>query len=480
MRLKPISREKPQDRRRGRKGGGRKGERSGGGGDRPGHGRGGRKQPAKRDAAPKGDAAPKQDRQSTTNEGPRTVDEQSMPVEEQAEVAEEFVIGLIEAIGLVAETHATPGDDLVEVEVTGSELGLLVGPKAATLSAIEELTRAVVQREAGGQAARVRVDVGGYRAKRREALAAFTEKVVDEVLESGEERAMEPMGASRPEDGARRRQRDRRGRDGVDGRGPTALRGDPPHVIPTALLDVLQDAQRIGLLGPTPVEDHVEHAQAWADGPRARGLRGSGEWSGSARTGARLALARSSGSVAREPGPEGWVAPLGSGPSRSGRPGLRAGGPSGGTEPRSAIPGGLSTGGGPGIRLAGDDRGMRRGPGGGGRHAERERAARKPNSVVVHGTSRGWPGNSRASRARGPFLRYPPEDLTAGHPVSPAPDPTEAQPALVTCSTWNIVGTGGPGCFTWNIPHLERSRRTDGARRPQTPRPSTVRFPAPR
>ena len=86
-------------------------------------------------------------------------------------------------------------DDAIEVRVEGSELGLLVGPKGATLSAIEELTRAVVQREAGGQAARVRVDVAGYRAKRRVALEAFTRKVVDEVLDSGEERAMEPMGS---------------------------------------------------------------------------------------------------------------------------------------------------------------------------------------------------------------------------------------------------------------------------------------------
>jgi spoIIIJ-associated protein len=37
--------------------------------------------------------------------------------------------------------------------------------------------------------------VGGYRAKRRAALEAFTRKVVDEVLETGEERAMEPMGS---------------------------------------------------------------------------------------------------------------------------------------------------------------------------------------------------------------------------------------------------------------------------------------------
>lgn len=172
VRLKPISREKPQDRRRGRQRGGRKG-----GGDRP---RKGRAEPSR------------SEEQKVEAE---TVDESNVSVEEQAEAAEEFVAGLIEAIGLEGDVRSSTGDDLVEVEVVGNDLGLLVGPKAATLGAIEELTRAVVQREAGGHAARVRVDVGGYRAKRRAALEDFTREIVAEVLESGEPRALEPMGS---------------------------------------------------------------------------------------------------------------------------------------------------------------------------------------------------------------------------------------------------------------------------------------------
>jgi spoIIIJ-associated protein len=121
----------------------------------------------------------------------------AMPIDDQAEVAEDFVSGLVEAMGLEGEVSSKVFDDdeVVEVDVLGDELGLLVGPKGATLQAVEELTRAAVQREAGGQAVRIRVDVAGYKAKRREALAAFTRKVVDEVLESGEARALEPMGS---------------------------------------------------------------------------------------------------------------------------------------------------------------------------------------------------------------------------------------------------------------------------------------------
>ncbi len=203
VRLKPISREKPNDRRRGRSGkgggGGRGGPGRGGGSRGGGTTKGGGSRGSRRggrqgedgNRRPKSTSAPKQER----NEGPPPVDENSVSVEEQAEAAEDFVAGLVGAMGFEGDVTSTTGDDLVEVQVEGSELGLLVGPKAATLSAIEELTRAVVQREAGGHAARIRVDVAGYRAKRRAALEEFTRKVVDEVVSTGEERAMEPMGS---------------------------------------------------------------------------------------------------------------------------------------------------------------------------------------------------------------------------------------------------------------------------------------------
>jgi spoIIIJ-associated protein len=197
VRLKPISREKPQDRRKGRgRASGRRPEagtrtrnrsgRSPEGAGR-GRGRGGSGRSMKERAAP----AAERDR----GEEAAAVEHDDVPVEEQAEAAEEFVVGLVTAMGLQGEIDSTVDDDTVEIRVEGDGLGLLVGPKGATITAIEELTRAVVQREAGGHAARIRVDVAGYRAKRRAALEVFTRKVVEEVLESGEERALEPMGS---------------------------------------------------------------------------------------------------------------------------------------------------------------------------------------------------------------------------------------------------------------------------------------------
>jgi spoIIIJ-associated protein len=125
------------------------------------------------------------------------VEEVDIPIEEQAETAESFTRGLVEAFGARASVESRIEDEeFILVDVVGDNLGLLVGPRGATLSALEELVRTVVQRHTGGHGARINVDVGGYRAKRREALADFTRDLAGKVLESGREQALEPMSAS--------------------------------------------------------------------------------------------------------------------------------------------------------------------------------------------------------------------------------------------------------------------------------------------
>jgi spoIIIJ-associated protein len=122
--------------------------------------------------------------------------EPDVTIEEQADAAEEFTRGLMDAFDLGAQVGCEIVDDGIVIEVTGENLGLLVGPKGATLGAIEELVRTVVQRQTDGHGARINVDVAGYRAKRREALARFTRGVADKVLDTGRAQALEPMSAA--------------------------------------------------------------------------------------------------------------------------------------------------------------------------------------------------------------------------------------------------------------------------------------------
>jgi spoIIIJ-associated protein len=119
-----------------------------------------------------------------------------VPLEEQGEVAREFLAGLIQEFGLTAQVVATVGEeDTVDVDITGEGLGLLIGPKGATLLALQDLTRSAVQQKTSAGNGRIHVDVSGYRQKRSEALARFANEVAETVKSSGVRQALEPMSA---------------------------------------------------------------------------------------------------------------------------------------------------------------------------------------------------------------------------------------------------------------------------------------------
>ena len=114
--------------------------------------------------------------------------------DEQQEVMHEFVVGLAEIFDGDASVEMTDDGENLEAHVSGADVGLMIGPSGATLSAVEELTRTVMQRAAAGRRyRRLRVDVDGYRERRREALIRFSTGLAEKVAESGEELSLEPM-----------------------------------------------------------------------------------------------------------------------------------------------------------------------------------------------------------------------------------------------------------------------------------------------
>jgi spoIIIJ-associated protein len=122
------------------------------------------------------------------------VDEVEVPLEEQGDVAISFVEGVMKGFGLSASVNREVIDeDTVRVAVAGDDLGILIGNKGRTLDALQDLTRTAVFRETGARHGYVVVDVNDYRAKRREALARFTEGVAAEVVSAGERKSLEPM-----------------------------------------------------------------------------------------------------------------------------------------------------------------------------------------------------------------------------------------------------------------------------------------------
>jgi spoIIIJ-associated protein len=139
---------------------------------------------------PSADKAPKRSTEAKETEDMA----EGMTLEEQGEVGRAFVADLLGEFGMqgTVETRLLD-EDTVEIAAQGDDLGMLVGPRGSTLAALQDLTRAVVQRQCPSRTDRILVDVAGYRERRSAALKRFSVQIAEEVLASGQEKALEPM-----------------------------------------------------------------------------------------------------------------------------------------------------------------------------------------------------------------------------------------------------------------------------------------------
>lgn len=114
---------------------------------------------------------------------------------EQAEIVGRFLTGLLEAFGLEAEVTTSVEDDIILASIDGDQAEALVGQKGAVLQAILELCRTIVQRRSHA-GARIRLDIGGYAERRREALRIYAGRLADKVTGEGGEIMLEAMNAA--------------------------------------------------------------------------------------------------------------------------------------------------------------------------------------------------------------------------------------------------------------------------------------------
>jgi spoIIIJ-associated protein len=113
-------------------------------------------------------------------------------LDEEADVAADFLEGLLDAMDLPGDLRIRVHEDHAEVEILEIGSGALIGRRGQTLEAVQELLRCALQREFQRRC-RVKVDAEGYRARRLEKLIEKAEEAIDEVLDTGEAVRLEPM-----------------------------------------------------------------------------------------------------------------------------------------------------------------------------------------------------------------------------------------------------------------------------------------------
>jgi spoIIIJ-associated protein len=144
---------------------------------------------------------PKQSRRPATTRTPDQESKMSNDERPQSTVTPDevgaeavaFMEGLTTAFGAQGDVAVQIDGIELDVKVTGTELGLLVGPGGRTLNAVQDLARVAAQRRLGDHETRLRIDVAGYRERREAALAAFARDIAEQVRASGTARSLEPM-----------------------------------------------------------------------------------------------------------------------------------------------------------------------------------------------------------------------------------------------------------------------------------------------
>jgi spoIIIJ-associated protein len=127
----------------------------------------------------------------------REEDLSEQDLEEQSEVAADFLDGMLERMGIQASVEPNLEDGTMYVDVIGPEpddedMGLLIGRHGLTLEAVQELTRVVVAQRTG-QRARVVVDVEDYRKRQIDRLTARVREAAARVRRTGRSETLEPM-----------------------------------------------------------------------------------------------------------------------------------------------------------------------------------------------------------------------------------------------------------------------------------------------
>jgi spoIIIJ-associated protein len=103
---------------------------------------------------------------------------------QEGDIAGDYLERLLDIVDFDGDIDLDVEGDRAVVAVIGEGLQGLVGPNGATLDALQELTRLAVQQQTGLRS-RLMLDVGGYRARRRTALAGIARTAAAEVASSG-------------------------------------------------------------------------------------------------------------------------------------------------------------------------------------------------------------------------------------------------------------------------------------------------------
>ncbi|HEY4057039.1 MAG TPA: R3H domain-containing nucleic acid-binding protein [Kofleriaceae bacterium] len=116
--------------------------------------------------------------------------------EDLAEKASEFLLGVLERMGISADIDIKDDKDRTTLEIQTKDTELVIGRRGVVMDALQHLVNKVVYRDRRDEKTKpLVVDAGGFRDKQVERLRALGQRMAEKCLETKEVVALQPMTA---------------------------------------------------------------------------------------------------------------------------------------------------------------------------------------------------------------------------------------------------------------------------------------------
>lgn len=110
------------------------------------------------------------------------------------DVVKKFLNDMFNAMDMTVEINVSvdEAEETVNIDLSGEEMGLLIGKRGQTLDSLQYLVRLVVNKEFGGYL-KVKVDTENYRERRKDTLESLAKNISFKVKKTRRSVVLEPM-----------------------------------------------------------------------------------------------------------------------------------------------------------------------------------------------------------------------------------------------------------------------------------------------
>lgn len=130
--------------------------------------------------------------ETATKVGPRAAGSDTR--EDLAEKASEFLLGVLERMGVTADIDIKDDEDKTTLEIQTKDTEVVIGRRGVVMDALQHLVNKVVYRDRTGDRAKpLVVDAGGFRDKQLDRLRTLAQKMGAKALETKQIVPLQPM-----------------------------------------------------------------------------------------------------------------------------------------------------------------------------------------------------------------------------------------------------------------------------------------------